>query len=85
MSKIEKQKKFYINCKQKRLENSGKYEQNRKSLKLAQKTGGTFECRGRIQGSYPIYLSKGSLLTEKIVWLHIRKSCTEKSRSKCQI
>ena len=32
-----------------------------------------YECRGRIQGDYPIYIPKDSLLAEKIVQeAHIR-------------
>ena len=49
------------------MESSDKFQQDRKSLNLVQNTEGIYECRGRIQGIYPIYLPKESLLTEKII------------------
>ena len=33
-----------------------------------------YECRGRIQGSYPIYFLKESLLTEKTIWAAHKKT-----------
>ena len=52
---------------QKRLESNEKFQQYCKSRNLVQNTAGVYECRGRIQGSYPIYLPKESLLTEKVI------------------
>ena len=68
MSEIEKQRKLYIKSERKRLESSEKFLQDSKSLNLAQNTEGIYECSGRIQGSYPIYLPKELLLTEKIIF-----------------
>ena len=51
-----------------------KFQQDRKSLNLVQNTEGIYECRGRIQGSYPIYLPKESLLTKKIIWVAHKKT-----------
>ena len=67
MSEIEKQQTFYIKSEQKRLDSSEKVQQDRKSLNLVQNTEGIYEYRGRIQGSYPIYLPKESLLREKFI------------------
>ena len=64
---IEKKEKFYIKSEQKRLESSNKFQQDRKSLDLIQNAEGIYECKGRVQGSYPIYLLKQSLLTENII------------------
>ena len=66
-SEIEKQIKFYIKSEQNRSESCEKFQQDRKNLNLVQSTDGIYECRGRIQVSYPIYLPKESLLTEKII------------------
>ena len=42
-------------------------------LNLQRNTNDMYECRGRIQGDYPIYIPKYSLLAEKIVQeAHIR-------------
>ena len=42
-------------------------------LNLQRITNDMYECRGRIQGDYPIYIPKDSLLAEKIVQVaHIR-------------
>ena len=71
---VEKQINFYIKNEQKRLESSEKVQQDRKSLSVVQNTKGIYECRGRIQGIYPIYLPKESLLTEKIVWVAHKKT-----------
>ena len=66
-SEIEKQRKFYFKSEQKRSESSEKFQQDRTSLNLIQNTEGIYERRSRIQGSYPIYLPKEKLLTEKII------------------
>ena len=42
-------------------------------MNLQKNTNNMYECRGRIQGDYPIYIPKDSLLAEKIVQeAHIR-------------
>ena len=55
-SEIKKTEKVLHQSEQKRLENSEKFQQDRKSFKLVRNTKAIYECRGRIQGSYPIYL-----------------------------
>ena len=66
-AEIEEQRKFHIKSEQKRLESSEKFQQDRKSLNFVQITDGKYECSGRIQRSYPIYLPKESSLTEKFI------------------
>ena len=44
------------------------------SLNLVQNTEGIYECRGRIQGSYPIYLPKKPLLSENIIRAAYKKT-----------
>ena len=36
-------------------------------------------------GSYPVYLPKESLLTEKIIWAAHKKTIHGETRSQCQI
>ena len=79
-SEIEKQRKFYIISEQKRLVSSEKFQQDRKSFNLVQNTDGIFECIGRIQESYPIYLPKESLLTEKLFLAANKKNRVPGSR-----
>ena len=43
------------------------YEDDRLQLNLQPNSDGVFECRGRIQGHYPIYLPDRQLYTEKLV------------------
>ena len=73
-SEIEKQRKFYIKSEQKRLESSDQFQDDRKRLNLVQNSEGIYECRGRIQGSHPVYLPKEFLYTEKIIWAAHKKT-----------
>ena len=43
-----------------------KFKQDQLSLNLQKNSKGLFECRGRIQGSYPIYLPPSVVLSEKL-------------------
>ena len=44
-----------------------KYEQIKSSLNLQLNDDGLLECRGRIQGKYPIYLPEDAVFTRKLV------------------
>lgn len=44
-----------------------KFETDKLTLNLQKNSDGLYECRGRIQGSYPIYLPPSAVLTEKLV------------------
>ena len=43
------------------------YEQTQKQLNLQINSFGLIECRGRIQGTYPIYLPRSAVFTRKLV------------------
>ena len=43
------------------------YEQTQKQLNLQINPFGLIECRGRIQGKYPIYLPRSAVFTRKLV------------------
>ena len=47
--------------------NTNKFHEDQLKLYLQKNEEGLYKCRGRIQGSYPIYLTPDGLLTEKIV------------------
>ena len=44
-----------------------KYEQIKSSLNLQLNDDGLLECRGRIQGKYPVYLPEDAVFTRKLV------------------
>ena len=67
-SEIEKLRKITSKVNKKVVKKSSeKFQQDCKRLNLVLNTEGIFKYRGRIQGSYPFYLPKESLLTEKII------------------
>ena len=47
--------------------NTEQFREDQLRLNLQKNEEGLYECRGRIQGSYPIYLPPDALLTEKMV------------------
>ena len=55
-SEISYQEKFYIKREQRKVEHSEKSEVSRKQLNLQLNFEVIYECRGRIQSVYPIYL-----------------------------
>ncbi len=52
---IEAQKEFWEKRTQRHGEASDKYEADRMQLNLQPNQSGLLECRGRVQGHYPIY------------------------------
>ena len=64
---IEAQKKFWEKRVQHQGETSQKYEADRMQLNLQRNQSGLLECRGRVQGHYPIYLPDTEVYTEKFV------------------
>ena len=64
----EKQVKFLVGRAQNSRLNTNKFHEDQLKLNLQKNEEGLFECRGRIQGSYPIYLPPDALLTERIVY-----------------
>ena len=43
------------------------FEEDKLTLNLQKNSDGLYECRGRIQGNYPIYLPQSAVLLEKLV------------------
>ena len=50
------------------MQHSKKFRINEKRLDLQQNSEGICVCKGRIEGAYPIYSPKESLLSEKIIF-----------------
>ena len=67
-SEIEQRKKFWIKREQQPVQHSEKFKINEKRLVLWQHSEGIYVCKGRIEGTYPIYLPNKSLLSEKIIF-----------------
>ena len=64
---IEAQKEFWEKRTQRHGEASDKYEADRMQLNLQPNQSGLLECRGRVQGHYPIYFPDSEICTEKFV------------------
>ena len=75
-SEIQCQEKFYIKREQRKIERSEKFEESRKQLNLQLNRKSTYECSGRIQDVYPIYLPSSSALSEKIFMSAYKKYLT---------
>ena len=57
------------------------FEEDKLRLNLQKNSRGLYECRGRIQGDYPIYLPPNSILSEKMVMAAHRRTyngCNQK-------
>ena len=62
-----------IKIAQESCENKTWFQEHKLMLNLQRNTNDMYECRGRTQGDYPIYIPNDSLLAEKIVQqAHIR-------------
>ena len=62
-----------IKIAQESCENKTWFQEHKLMLNLQRITNDMYECRGRIQGDFPIYIPNDSLLAEKIVQeAHIR-------------
>ena len=66
-SEIQCQEKFYIKREQRKVEHSKKFKEIRKQLNLQLNCESIYECRGKMQGVYLIYLPWSSALSEKII------------------
>lgn len=58
---------WWVKREQERYHLSDKFKEDQQRLNLQPNNDGAYECRGRIQGSYPIYLPPRTLLSMKIV------------------
>ena len=70
-----KQVKFWIRRVQARNENTEKFTKDQQQLNLKKNDEGIYECRGRVQGDYPVYLPDNESLTNKIVMHSHKLSC----------
>ena len=66
-NEINEQKLQLMYYAQKLGEKSKQFENQKECLNLQVNSNGLYECRGRIQGHYPVFIPRDSLLAEKIV------------------
>ena len=64
---IYKQKQYWIKKVQRSATNGDSFDEDRERLNLQPNNDGILECRGRIQGDYPIYLPDSATYSEKMV------------------
>ena len=64
---IERRKLFWIARAQDSAKGSKKFEEDRLQLNLQERRDGLLECRGRVQGDYPVYLPDTHRYTEKFI------------------
>ena len=64
---IEKQKIFWEKRAQKQCVGLDQFQEDMLKLNLQMNHDGLLECRGRIQGDYPVYLPDTAIYTEKLV------------------
>ena len=62
-----KRLQFWVRRSQDRSLSTTKFEEDKLQLNLQKNAAGIFECRGRIQGVYPIYLPDDAVFAEKLV------------------
>ena len=58
---------FWVKGVQERATADGRYQEDKLQLNLQPNRDGVLECRGRVQGHYPIFLPDGQRYTEKLV------------------
>ena len=64
---IQRQKTFWEKRVQRRVEGINTFEEDRQRLNLQSNADGVLECKGRIQGHYPLYLPDKSIYAKEIV------------------
>ena len=67
--------KFWIRRIQTRNANTEKFTKDQQQLHLKKNDEGIYECRGRVQRDYPVYLPDNESLTNKIVMHSHKLSC----------
>ena len=60
---IERRRKYLIKQAQKEAEHSEKFIDNQRRLNLHKNQERIYECRGRIEGPYPVYIPSESILS----------------------
>ena len=63
---IDRRRKYLIKQVQREVEHSEKFIDNQKRLNLHKNQEGVYECRGRIQRAYPVYIPSESMLSQNI-------------------
>ena len=58
---------FWVRRSQARCKGTTKFAEDKLRLNLQKNEQGLFQCRGRIQGEYPIYLPEDSVFTHMLV------------------
>ena len=61
------QRKFLIKIEQNLYSNTENFEISRQQLNLKMNQEGIYECHGRIQGDYPVFIPNKLLPAEKLV------------------
>ena len=64
---ISNREKFWLKRAQSDVVNTTKFSENQLRLNLQDNNDGLFECRGRIQGEYAIYVPGDHVLARKLV------------------
>ena len=64
----EQQKKFWIKREQQRVKDTEKFKVSKEMLDLQENLEGIYVCRGRIEGSHPVFIPQDSLLAEQLVF-----------------
>ena len=64
---ISAQELLWIKRSQHQETNDAKFPDDKEQLNLKSNVEGVLECRGRIQGDYPVYLLDSALFTVKVV------------------
>ena len=61
------QELFWIKRAQRQVTSDIHFPEDKEQLNLELNADGVWECRGHIQGEYPVYLSNSTLYTTKVV------------------
>ena len=64
----EKAKVFQIKHEQGKVKTTDNFKEDQGQLNLQKNGTGIYECRGRVQGHYPIYIQRKSLLAEEMTY-----------------
>ena len=62
------QQKFWTKREQQRCNNDDKFKSNTEHLNLKENTEGMYECQGRIQSHYHVYLPSKYLMSKKLIF-----------------
>ena len=67
-NETEKAKVFWIKQEQRKVETPSNFNEDQSQLNLQKNGTQIYECRGRIQGHYLIYIPRKPLLAERIAY-----------------